>query len=261
MNFRYIVILLAILVIVGMSGTAAAWVYPEHRDITLLAIQRLGPANRAKLDQMWAQARKGYESRLDVSVADAAQGLDPKYIDYAAWPAIAGDHSVSADNLIFNILNTDWILDVADVTARAAKTVCASLEQIIGAATDKSDELVYDDRYDVYTPDTFNISTTNVMPHRLIDTAIVTRIYDVLFTAPIPGLATGLGEMPRFRSELGPFIGIAPAVRLSVVSGGFGIPQITTGIVPGLEFALHVGLGLDGVLNESGDGLVFPDLG
>jgi hypothetical protein len=32
-------------------------------------------------------------------------------------------------------------------------------------------------------------------------------------------------------------------------------------VVPGLEVALHIGLGMDGVLNESGDGLVFLDLG
>ena len=48
---------------------------------------------------------------------------------------------------------------------------------------------------------------------------------------------------------------------MSMLSGGFGTSQVTAGTIAGLEVALHVGLGLDGVLNESGDGLVFADLG
>jgi hypothetical protein len=83
----------------------------------------------------------------------------------------------------------------------------------------------------------------------------------VLISTPVPGLATGLGEIPRFRSEIGPFIGIAPAGRTSLVSGGFGSTQQTIGMIPSLEVALHIGLGMDGVLNQSGDGLVFLDLG
>ena len=99
------------------------------------------------------------------------------------------------------------------------------------------------------------------MPFRATDPVINEMISGVLITTPVPGLATGLGEIPRFRSELGPFIGIAPAARVSGISGGFGTYQQTAGLVPGLEFALHLGLGMDGVLNESGDGLVFLDLG
>src|SRR5262249_54204845 len=42
--------------------TALAWLYPEHRDITVLAIQRLEPAARAVLEQLWAEARTGHEA-------------------------------------------------------------------------------------------------------------------------------------------------------------------------------------------------------
>jgi hypothetical protein len=37
--------------------------------------------------------------------------------------------------------------------------------------------------------------------------------------------------------------------------------QTKGGIIPGLEFAVHVRLGTDGVLNKSGDGRIFPDPG
>ena len=36
--------------------TSAAWIYPEHRDITVLAVQKLDPERRAILDRIWAGA-------------------------------------------------------------------------------------------------------------------------------------------------------------------------------------------------------------
>ena len=110
-------ILLILLLITNLSITCNAWIYPEHRDITLLAILKLDSARRALLNQLWAAARTGYESRLDTSVADVNQGEHPKYIDYAAFPAISGDHSTSAEDLLNNILKTEWILSVADIAA------------------------------------------------------------------------------------------------------------------------------------------------
>jgi hypothetical protein len=94
------------------------WVYCEHRDIAILAILRLDPEHRAVLDRMWGNARKGHESRLSDSPADTAQGEKPEKIDYAAWAAISGDHSCSPANMLHNVLDTKWILEVADVTAR-----------------------------------------------------------------------------------------------------------------------------------------------
>lgn len=425
--------LLIILLIIHLSFTGKAWVYPEHRDIAVIAIQKLDSSHRALLDRLWALARKGYESRLDVSVADAMQGEHPKYLDYAAFPAIAGDHSTSADNMLYNILHTDWIINVADITARlktglansrnaseragqlrdsdlrllradpeyvsragsnnvhfmlarpgvntsarvyfdscfregvevnlistydwfhtsallkarrlasdtltpdqraaltlsaladeafalhfledafsaghvagiwgnaalrkgthdyyderglevttwqgermvltgdaymrqsdaerAAKTVLLSLNQFLDEAASRKGPSLYDDQKGIITPDTFNIARAMKSPPRQIDPAFRDFFDQVLITTPVPGLATGLGEIPRFRSEIGPFIGIAPAGRISVLSGGFGPTQQTIGMIPSLEVAVHIGLGMDGVLNESGDGLVFLDLG
>ena len=94
-----------------------AWVYPEHRNISLLAIQNLSPAFRSELNTLWKEMRAGYENRLTESVIDSAQGVKPSMLDYAAWPAIAGDHSCSPDNLLHNVLQTDWILKVANIAA------------------------------------------------------------------------------------------------------------------------------------------------
>jgi hypothetical protein len=398
-----------------------------------VAIQKLDSTHRVLLNRLWALARKGYEPRLDVSVADTMQGEHPKYIDYAAFPAIAGDHSTSAENMLYNVLHTDWILSVADITAwlknglaesktrseragklrdsdlrllradpeyvsragsnnvhfmlarpgvntsarvyfdscfregvevnligtynwfhasallkarrltsetltpdqraaltlaaladeafaihfledafsaghvagiwgnaalrkgthdyydengleittwqgermvltgdaymrasdadRAAKTVMMSLIQVLDEAAGTKGPSLYNDQPGVFTPDTFNIARAVKTPHRQIDPAFRDLFERVLISTPVPGLATGLGEIPRVRSEIGPFIGIAPAGRTSLVSGGFGSTQQTIGMIPSLEVALHIGLGMDGVLNQSGDGLVFLDLG
>ena len=95
-----------------------ACVYLEHRDITVFAIQKLSSSYRELLDQLWSDARKGFEFRLNEDVIDPEQTTKPLFLDYASWPAIAGDHSCSAENMLYNILETDWIMQVADITAQ-----------------------------------------------------------------------------------------------------------------------------------------------
>ena len=95
-----------------------AWVYPEHREISMIAIYDLDPDRRQVLAELWASARLGYENRLNALPADSTLGENPTSIDFAAWPAIAGDHSCSSEILLYNVLETDWILGVADVAAR-----------------------------------------------------------------------------------------------------------------------------------------------
>ena len=97
---------LALLIFSSGITITNAWVYPEHRDIFLLAIQKLSPEYRSTLDALWAEARKGYELRLTEAVIDATQSINPTQIDYAAWPGIGGDHSVSAKDMLYNILHS-----------------------------------------------------------------------------------------------------------------------------------------------------------
>jgi hypothetical protein len=57
------------------------------------------------------------------------------------------------------------------------------------------------------------------------------------------------------------FAGVAPSMRASTVFGGFGHDQLKTGAIGGIEASVRFGIGLDGVLNEAGDGLVFLEFG
>ena len=61
------------------------------------------------------------------------------------------------------------------------------------------------------------------MPYRKAD---VKLLIPVLINTPVPGLATGAGEFPRFRSEMGKFLGVSTALDGSSVSGGFGKNQL-----------------------------------
>jgi hypothetical protein len=67
--------------------------------------------------------------------------------------------------------------------------------------------------------------------------------------------------MPRFHSELGPFIGLAGSLDTRVVNGGFDSSQTDNGWVPGLEASLWAGYGLEGALGEASDGLIYGSVG
>jgi hypothetical protein len=414
---------------------SSAWLYPEHRDITVLTVQKLDPERRAILDRLWAAARSGHEGRLCEQAADAAQAEKPSCIDWAAWPAISGDHSCSAESLVDTVLKTEWILKVADIAAklkrdlagakdrsqrinamrdadirlqradeeyatragsnnvhfllprmsvdtegadyvlacfhegaelnalgayawyhlsalekasrlsresltpeqysalslaaladeafaihfledtyasghvagtwgeasqrkgthdyynehgmeamrwsggsivlmgdawmrpedaeRAAETVRTSLEQILDAASGRGlpAELQYIPQDEAPAPDTFNVCKLETMPGRKAPSGIRPLFAEVIKEVPVPGLGPGPGSLPRFRSELGPFVGLAMSGNVRWVNGGFGETQTTGGVIGGLELALRLGIGLEGVLGEAGDGLVFLDLG
>jgi len=404
-----------------------AWLYPEHRDIAVLAIQNLDPRYRAQLDQLWREARIGFESRLPESVIDPT----PNFIDYASWPAIAGDHSCSSENMLNNVLKTDWILKVSESAAQlkadlaaadnrsrhinavrdsdikfqkadpeyatragsnnvhfllarpdvdteartygklslfegselnamgayawfhlsalekasllvqqnltqdqrsmivlsaladeafalhfiqdifasghvagtwgdasqrkgthdhynenglevstwdgkrlilmgdaymrpqdatvAAETISKSLEQVLDAAA--GTYVLENKQPEFWQPDSFNVCKSNIWPHRDFDSNVRPLITEILMTTPMPGMATGIGSLPRFRSELGTFIGVVPAIRGIGYNQDFRTEMNEPGAMGSIEVALRLGVGLEGVLNQSGDGLVFLDIG
>jgi hypothetical protein len=428
------IFLLLVISVCFINSNSRAWIYPEHRDIAILAIQNLSPEYRSILDQIWAEARSGYEDRLTVAVIDATQSVNPLQLDYASWPAIAGDHSCSAENMLYNVLQTDWILKVADVAAqlkidiansenryehvnalrdsdiklqrvdpeyatragsnnvhfllsrpeadtkvreyliaclsegaelnalgaytwyhvsallkaskyykenlsdneRAALILSAladeafalhflqdsfasghtagtwgdasqrkgthdyynerglevstwdgrriiltgdafmreqdgklsaipvqtSIEQFLDAAVGKKTfDYTFGNETIESSPDNFNVCRYNYMPSREIDPDLIDAFAKILVTTPVPGLATGLGELPRFRTELGVFIGVISSIRGNTVNGGFGVNQTTPGALGGLDAGIRIGLGLEGVMHGGGDGLVFLDAG
>lgn len=460
-------IAISMLISVLVSPPGFAWVYPEHRDLAVLAVQKLDPDHAIAFTRLWQEARAGNEERLCVDAADASQGVTPDCIDWAALSAIAGDHSCSSEQMLETVTGASWILSVADVAAqlkedlaripvlppadqlkpsadlgegvrerftaekyraerinalrtadtrmqradveyatragannahfllarsntqetgreyadaalaegseisaigvyswfhvsalqkasrlasetmspeernelvramlfdeafalhfledvfasghvagtwgdasqrkgthdfynqngleartwaglsdsvvlmgdahlrdqdapRVADAVVTSLTQVIDAATGHAR---YENPYRPKAPlepDEFNVCQNDVLPARPPGMQVGNQAYelvlvDALEPTPIPGLGPGLGSMPRFRSELGPFMGLSGNIDGRGISGGFAASQNHDGgAIGGLELALRAGLGLEGALGESSDGLVFTSLG
>jgi hypothetical protein len=104
-----------------VAGPAAAWVYPEHRDIMIEALRRLPPEQQRLIAELWAAARLGRESRYCITEVADDGSARPTCIDLAAWPAIAGDHSCSPEQFLASVLTSDWVLEVARVSAETKR--------------------------------------------------------------------------------------------------------------------------------------------
>ena len=133
--------ILVMAITLGAANTASGWIYPEHRDIAVLAVQGLDAEHRAEFDRLWQAARAGDPQRMCAMVADSEQGVTPTCIDWAALSGIAGDHSCSSAEMLETVRKSDWILVVADVAAQlkvdlARIPVTAPSEQAEPASTD-----------------------------------------------------------------------------------------------------------------------------
>jgi len=451
------------------SQAAFAWIYPEHRDIAVLAVQGLDAERKAVFDRFWQQARAGAEPRMCEDGADAAQGLAPPCIDWAALSGIAGDHACSSQQMLDTVRKEDWILVVADVAAQlksdlaripvtatpdqaqgisalladprrrladeasraqrlnalrtadtrlqradpqyatradsnlahfmmprpdtnldpdaygfltlrpgselnavgvyawyhisalqkasrlanepqlsaaerqalaramlfdeafalhfledtyaaghvagswgdvsqrkgthdfynqngievftwkgrertvvlmgdahmrpedaqlAAKAVRTSIEQVLDTATGRSRG--YSLPHLAQAPaaaESFDVCKHPTFPDRGLSlgtggrSAYAPPLREALLDGPVPGLGQGLGSLPRARSEVGPFLGLAAVIDARGISGGFLDGQSSGGAVGGVELGFRAGLGLEGALGDSGDGLVYLQAG
>ncbi len=144
---------------------------------------------------------------------------------------------------------------------RAATAVRDSLAQLIGALDGKVDTDAAADAFEETEPDAFDVCQQSHFPAAAGTVADIRALVPIIEQTPVPALGPGSGELPRFHAELGPFVGVSAAARGATLAGGFGSTQTGASTTGGLEAAVRVGLGLEGVLNESGDGLVFAEVG
>ena len=144
--------------------------------------------------------------------------------------------------------------------ARAATAVRDSLAQLIGALDGKVDTDAAADAFEETEPDAFDVCQQSHFPAAAGTVADFEPRADHRADT---GTRTwpGLRRVARFHAELGPFVGVSAAARGATLAGGFGSTQTGASTTGGLEAAVRVGLGLEGVLNESGDGLVFAEVG
>lgn len=118
--------LLAGLLIFCFPNHVNAWVYPEHRRISLAAIQRLSYGNRLVLDRLWSLLQQQHSTRLATLVIDTSKAGKGRLLDYAAWPAIAGDHSCSPSDMLNTILRSQWIFNVNEIGVKLGERLATA---------------------------------------------------------------------------------------------------------------------------------------
>ena len=114
-------------------------------------------------------------------------------------------------------------------------------------------------------PDSFDVCGNSQLPHRPagLEAPAANRplLVATLDSTPIPSLGPGLGALPRFRSDVGFFVGLAASLDGRAFEGGFVPGETEAGAVGGVDVSFRTGLGLDGVMGRAGDGLVYLSVG
>ncbi|HEY1435072.1 MAG TPA: hypothetical protein VGG65_06830, partial [Thermoanaerobaculia bacterium] len=142
---------------------------------------------------------------------------------------------------------------------RAGEAVRASLGQIL-EALDPASAIRCDAAAIELPPEiaegALDICKASAMPGWVVPPALAHAYQVVLRGTPRPFRGTGYASLPRFRAEIGPFVGIASGVQAEGANGGFGAGR-QGGAVGSLDIGLRLGYGLDALLGDSGDGQVF----
>jgi len=172
---------------------------------------------------------------------------------------IIGLKTNSWDKEIFTITGDAYIRE-QDID-RAALTIKTSLEQVLEMSNSPIPFCEDCAKVDLFTPNNFDLCAESDMPSINFKPEYLQLLKKVLIKTPMPGLAKGIGELPRFRSEIGMFGGLTSSINASVISNGFAVNQNYSGVIPGAEASLKFGVGFDDVLNDAGDGLAFISLG
>ncbi len=110
-----------------------AWIWPEHRDIAATAVNDLPAAQRKTLDAMWAETQQLGGKQVCTKLVDPGAQPDVKYgewekvcVDFASFPALAADHSCSADELWADVSRELWAVKVVWVAARTKEKLATS---------------------------------------------------------------------------------------------------------------------------------------
>jgi hypothetical protein len=104
------------------TALLSGWTYPEHRDISAAALEKLTPARQDVLAKMWTTATGGLQP-LKNACSSPLGGFDGSCLDLAAWPAIAGDHSCSPENLRKDVLPSAWVMQVSRVAVKLRRNL------------------------------------------------------------------------------------------------------------------------------------------
>jgi hypothetical protein len=142
---------------------------------------------------------------------------------------------------------------------RAAAAVRVSFEQILGALV--ADASIRSVAEGITLPSglpagVFGICRLSTMPGWAPPPGIEAELVAVLRLTPMPFRGPDHPSLPRFRAEIGPFVGVVSGFQGEGADGGFAADR-EGGLVGSMDVGLRLGVGIDALLGDSGDGLVF----
>ena len=142
---------------------------------------------------------------------------------------------------------------------RAAEAVRASLAQVLEALLPES--ALRGAAAQIELPagladGGFSVCGTSAMPGWTVPPELLPALVAVLRRTPMPFRGAGEPSLPRFRAEIGPFVGIVSGFQGEGADGGFSTSR-EGGAVGSMDVGVRLGVGIDALLGDSGDGLVF----
>ena len=106
---------LTVLAGVLWAAPARAWMWCEHRDIAVTAIEGLPPAERAQLEALWASLKKEAGPQLCPTLVNPGAAPRSAFgdwsgicLDFPSYPAMGGDHSCSTAELRAVTEHEEW---------------------------------------------------------------------------------------------------------------------------------------------------------
>ena len=151
-----------------------------------------------------------------------------------------------------------------DGLTRAAQAVHASLEQVLDAWTDGS--AARSAALKASVPEealsgSFDVCRSRAAPDWDVPDSLSSWFEAVASRMPVPFRGAGPGSLPRNHAEIGPFAALAAGGSLAGSGGGFDDLDSGGQLIDSLSLGLRVGLGLEELLTDSGDGLIFLEGG
>ncbi len=151
-----------------------------------------------------------------------------------------------------------------DGLERAAQAVRASLEQVLDAYTDGTPAriaaLAADAPADVLEG-RYDICKTKKAPEWDVPEGLAPWFEAVAMRMPVPFRGAGPGSLPRVHGEIGPYIALVGGGSLAGSGGSYDGLDTGGTLIDSLTLGLRVGLGLEELLTDSGDGLIFLEGG
>ena len=149
--------------------------------------------------------------------------------------------------------------------ARAAAAVREGLDQTLDALAPgdaaKSAEAIPPDWAAGFASfDACKLLKMPAMPAEVPE-AVVASMAKIALSTPVPGRLPPDAALPRFRSEIGPFLGLAAGLRGGGASGGVDSTTPNARITGAIDVGARIGIGLEGVLGAAGDGQIFLQAG